>query len=144
MLFVVYNKDSGDIDQAVKNYEPAGYDKLLEDRGLNFIVRDDIHQLIKPGFAYVDIKTEELLERPDMPITLDNEKILAGKGSAIFRGIPRDAKLTIAAAGAILHQLDPFDSDELELSIPLPCTYVITIQKWPFKDYQKSIEAVNG
>jgi hypothetical protein len=78
-----------------------------------------------------------------MPIEVNKTAIKAGGiDSALITGIPNNAKVVVAAVNAVLHTIDPLDATELEIAIPVPCVYRITISLWPFKDQTISIEAI--
>lgn len=136
-LFVVHEAD-GQISQANKVYSPEGYHELLEDRGLSYVAVPD-RGLIRPGHFYVD--KGELLDRPDLTTIIDKRKIKAGgDDSALITGIPRKAKIGVWAVGQLLHEVT--DTDQLEISIPVPCTYTVKIDLWPYKTWSTDIEAV--
>jgi hypothetical protein len=139
-LFAVY-EPTGQLTQANKVYDPEGYDKLLNDAGLTFVAVDT-NTLPSSRDWYVNVTAKELIERPLMPIEVTKTFIKAGGAdSALITGIPKQAKVMVAAAGAVLHTIDPLDATELEIAIPVPCVYHVTISLWPFKDHVISIEA---
>jgi hypothetical protein len=140
-LFAVHDA-AGQLTQANKVYDPEGYDKLLDDAGLTYVAVDTNH-LPSSKDWYVNVTAKELAERPLMPIEITKTVIKAGGvDSALITGIPKTAKVVVAAAGAVLHTIDPLDATELEIAIPVPCAYYVTISLWPFKDQIISIEAI--
>jgi hypothetical protein len=141
-LFAIYN-EQGEIDQAIKHFDPDGYDKLLDDRGLQYIVKEPSEGLIRPGQWYVDITAKELRERPLLATSVDKTVIKAGGGdSALITGIPREARVQIMAAGLVLHAFEKLDADQLEIAIPVPCTYAVAIDVWPYQTWRTTIEAL--
>ncbi|MDD1534551.1 MULTISPECIES: hypothetical protein [unclassified Bradyrhizobium] len=140
-LFAVF-EPSGQLTQANKVYDPEGYDKLLDEHGYTYIAAETN---TLPSFSewYVDVKAKELTARPVMPIAVTKTVIKAGGvDSAVISGIPKQAKAVIGAAGAVLHNVDPLDATELEIAIPVPCVYRVTISLWPYRDHVIAIEAV--
>lgn len=140
-LFAVHDA-TGMLTQANKVYAPEGYGKLLDDAGLTHVAIDTN---TLPSFKdwYVNVSAKELIERPIMPIEVNKTAIKAGGiDSALITGIPKNAKVVVAAVNAVLHTIDPLDATELEIAIPVPCIYRITISVWPFKDQTISIEAM--
>lgn len=136
-LFVVHD-ETGQITQANKVFSPEGYDRLLDDRGLSYVAVPQ-SGLIRPGHFYVDAK--QVKDRPDMPITVGRRTIKAGgKDSTVISGIPRAAKIAIYAVGRLLHEAT--DTDQLEIAIPVPCTYTVKIDLWPYKTWAADIEAI--
>jgi hypothetical protein len=140
-LFAVHDA-TGMLTQANKVYDPEGYDKLLDDAGLTYVAVDTN---TLPSFKdwYVNVSAKELIERPVMPIEINKTVIKAGGiDSALITGIPKNAKVVVAAVNTVLHTIDPLDATELEIAIPVRCVYRITISLWPFKDQTISIEAL--
>jgi hypothetical protein len=140
-LFAVHDA-TGMLTQANKVYDPEGYDKLLDDAGLTYVAVDTN---TLPSFKdwYVNVSAKELIERPVMPIEINKTVIKAGGiDSALITGIPKNAKVVVAAVNTVLHTIDPLDATELEIAIPVRCVYRITISLWPFKDQTISIEAI--
>jgi hypothetical protein len=141
MLFAIHD-ESGRINQANKVYEPEGYDKLLDDLGHKYVSAQSTG-LLPPEHWFVDVSAKELIERPIMNVQVSKTQIKAGdKDSALLTGIPKQSKVFIYAAGTELYKMDPFDAEELELSIPVPCTYTVVIDLWPYKTFRTVIEAV--
>src|SRR5262245_8408011 len=133
-LFAIYD-ETGDIKQAIKHYDPAGYDKLLDDRGLQYVVKEQSEGLLRPGQWYVDA-AKELRERPLLATSVDKTVIKAGgDDSALISGIPREARVRIMAAGHVLHAFEKLDADQLEITIPVPCAYSVTIDLWPYQTW---------
>jgi hypothetical protein len=140
-LFAVHDA-TGMLTQANKVYDPEGYDKLLDDAGLTYVAVDTN---TLPSFKdwYVNVSAKELIERPVMPIEINKTVIKAGGiDSALITGIPKNAKVVVAAVNTVLHTIDPLDATELEIAIPVRCVYRVTISLWPFKDQTISIEAI--
>ncbi|MEY9358940.1 hypothetical protein ABH994_001661 [Bradyrhizobium yuanmingense] len=139
-VFAIY-EPTGQITQANKVYDPFGYDELLDDQGHAYLA---LQSNTLPSFDhwYVDVGAKELATRPAMPVEISKSAVKAGADdTALITGIPNNAKVTIVAAGAVLHSLDPIDASELEIAIPVPCVYSITISLWPYKDCKLTVEA---
>jgi len=137
-VFAIY-EPTGQITQANKVYDPKGYDKLLDEQGHAFLA---LQSNTLPSFEqwYVDVGARELAARPSMSVEISKSAVKAGADdTAVISGIPKQAKVTIVAAGAVLHTLDPIDA--LEIAIPVPCVYSITISLWPYRDCQLTVEA---
>lgn len=140
-------RPDGSIEQALKIFDlPQNYDNLLNERSLSF-VKTNTGQLASHEHWMVDVKTNQLTERPVMPITVNKTIIQAGDtDSALFTGIPKGVTYSISAAGAQIYPIPGqnaiLDGDELEISIPVPCTYTVTLNLWPFKTFVQQIQAV--
>jgi hypothetical protein len=139
-LFAVHDA-AGMLTQANKVYDPAGYDKLLDEAGLTYVAVDTS---ALPSFQdwYVNVSAKELVERPSMSVEVNKTTIKAGADSALITGIPREASVKIHAVGQVLHAFDKLDADQIEISIPVPCSYTVTVELWPFKTWKTTIEAV--
>jgi hypothetical protein len=142
MLYAIYDQ-SGAIVQCNKLYDVdhAKYEKQLDDMGHDWIGVEKAPGLLPPERWYVDVKTDELLERPLMPAAAKAAVIKAG-GDAVITGIPKGASVAVLAAGEVIYSLAALDGDELQFSIPLPCRYRTVIRKWPYQDCSIEIEAV--
>lgn len=139
MLFISHD-DDGRIEQVNKVFDYEGYADKLRDAGHTF-VQNETMRVISPNDFFVS--GGEVLQKRPMPITLDRDTIKAGSSeSAVFRGIPRESRVQIWAVGELLHDLPQFGSDELEIKIPVPCSYVVKVILFPFLDYSRAIEAV--
>ncbi|WP_316234678.1 hypothetical protein [Bradyrhizobium sp. SZCCHNR1020] len=139
-LFVVHD-EAGQITQANKVFDPDGYGDLLADHGHSFVALPDVHHLPRPGHWHVHVGSQELRERPVMPVTIDKPTIRAGgHDTALISGIPREAKVGIYAIGQLLHEVG--ETDQVEIAIPVPCVYRVRITLWPYKDWEAEIEAI--
>lgn len=142
MLYALYTPD-GKIHQANKVYDPSpGYDKLLNDEGYKF-VKADAPGLLPPEQWYVDVKAEELCERPVMSIEISKTVIKAGDDdSALLTGIPKGAKFEVATGGSLVWSGVMDGAEELEVSMPVPCKFVVVINLWPFRSFNAEIEVI--
>jgi hypothetical protein len=142
MLYALYNPD-GSIYQANKVYidDLESYDNLLNDLGHKFVKEPEAPGLLPPEHWMVDVKAQEICERPVMPTTAFAPVIKAGR-NALLLNIPKGAAVAISAAGAVIHSIPKLDGDELEFPIPVPCKYRAVVTLWPFKDCVIDIEAV--
>lgn len=138
MLYTVH--EDGKITQSNKLYSfnEKDYDSRLRDIGYEFI-KEQVDTLADPETEYIFRGSRS--ERPKMPIRLNRKRIKAGgRDAALLLGIPRKATVRVFAIGEMLHELT--DINELELTIPVPCTYVVTAMLFPYRDYSVTIEAV--
>lgn len=148
MMYVVYD-ESGRITQGSQLYhhDYAGTEKIMHDLGQRFF--KERRTLVSPDECYVALKERyaglprpKLRMRSEMPITVSTTTIRAGTNdAAIFRNIPKGAQCTISAAGSSLYDIVMQD-DELELGIPVPCTYWVKFSLWPRRDAVFEIKAV--
>lgn len=139
MLFAAHDED-GRIYMANKVYDPEGYENKLRDHGHDRFVAHESPGLRSPDMFFAN--GGALARRPFMPIAVDKTTIKAGDSdAAIFRGIEKGTRVRIVAAGAVLHDLVLQDA-ELELHIPVPCTYRVIFERWPCRDRAFEIEAV--
>lgn len=139
-LFATHD-ESGRITAATKHFDAEGYDKLLHDAGHKFLVIEK-SPLIGSSEYYVDVPVKELRERPVLQCLVNKRQIKAGSDdSALIVGVPEAAKVRIIAVGQVLHEYDPIDADQIEISIPVPCTYTVTIDLWPYKPWKTDITA---
>ena len=137
-LFAVHD-ETGALTQANKVYAPEGYGKLLDDAGLSYVA---VETSTLPSFKDCYVRNKELTERPDMPIQINKTIVKAGSNdSALITAIPTEASVQVMAAGSVLHSFAKLDADQLEISIPVPCAYTVTINLWPYKTWQTTIEA---
>ena len=147
-LYIVPNED-GSIQQANKVWatDLMDYDKLLDDRGLRFVKEPTAPDLAHPDHFMVDMKKWQRIECPVMPIAINATTIKAGsKESAVITGIPTGAKYLIAGAGAIIAPQSgedgTIDDGRLEILIPVPMTYSVTLTLWPYKLFTVDIQGV--
>lgn len=140
MLYALHHED-GQIHQANKLYdEPGRYDTLLNDLGHTY-VKADAPGLLPPEHWYVDVKAKELCERPIMPIEVTKLRIKAGgKDSTVLKNCFAGARFDVRTMNESIHS-GLLDGTELELFIPVPCIYRITLDYWPYKQFQVDIEA---
>jgi hypothetical protein len=145
-LYVIPNED-GSIAQANKVWatDLMDYDKLLEDRGLLFIKEATAPDLAHPDHFMVDMKNWRRVERPVMSLSISATKIRAGsKESSVITGIPKGAKYVVAGAGTIIApqpgEDGTIDDGRLEILIPVPMTYSVTLTLWPYKLFTVDIQ----
>lgn len=140
MLFALYNED-GSIHQANKVYDPTGYGDLLNERGYKFVAAQ-VEGPLSPDHWMVDIKAKELCERPVMNVSVSKTWVKCGdKDSALFTNCPKQASFCITTSDTPIHS-GVLDATELEVYIPVPCIYRVTLNCWPFKPFAVDIEAV--
>lgn len=144
MLYAIYGSD-GSIRQSNKVWHAADADSKFED-GLRDLgqkfVKSETPYVLSPDLWFVDVKAEELLERPVMPIEISRLHIKAGPDNFTrLTGIPTGAKFRIMAGSTeyLTGQLDP-DGTEIDLSVPVPCTCKVILDKWPYQTFTATIE----
>jgi hypothetical protein len=139
MLYVIHN-EAGEITQANKVFaDPAGYDDRLRDLGHTFI-KKNISSLLSPDHWHA--RGKRLRERPVMFIIVDKTTIKAGGvDSAVLRGCPIGGTYQVSTSGITVHS-GLLDESEMEIFIPVPCIYRVTIDKWPLKTFTADIEAI--
>nr|DAH82766.1 MAG TPA: hypothetical protein [Caudoviricetes sp.] len=139
MLYSVHD-DDGRIIMSNQVFDAEGYDKRLLDHGYKKFVAD-----MHPGLRSHDhwfVQNKGHVKRPKMWVMVDKICIKAGgNDAAVFRGITKGVRLNIFGAGTLLHDL-VMDDAELQLHIPVPCTYRVTFEKWPYRSKLFEIEAV--
>jgi hypothetical protein len=74
-----------------------------------------------------------------MPIEVSATRIKAGR-SAVLKNIPAGARFEVRAANVSIHA-GPLDGTELEIFIPVPCTYRVQLDRWPYQPFVAEIEA---
>jgi hypothetical protein len=147
MLYVLHHEDDherpGEIHQANKLYvdDLKEYDDLLAEMGHKHI-KMNAPGLVPPEKFYVDLKTQTLTNRPIMPIDVSKARIKAGAkdDSAVLKNCPAGAKFEIITGGVSVF-LGLLDGTELELYIPVPCIYRVTLDFWPYQKFTVEIEA---
>lgn len=140
MLFALYNED-GSIHQANKVYDPKGYDQLLLERGQKFVAAE-CPGPVSPDHWFVNVASQELCERPVMPIQVNKTRIKCGNSDfALLTKCPLGSSFVISTSGVAVHS-GLLDGSALELYIPVPCIYRVVLNRWPFKTFTAEIEAV--
>lgn len=138
MLFLIPNED-GRIVQANKVYDPTGYDRRLDEAGVNYVKVDH------PGVLSPDewmVSDGSPTERPNMAVSVDKVRIHAGDNdAAVLVGAPKDVAFSVSVQGSEVWS-GTLPDGELELSVPTPGIYQIVLTKWPFRDFGVTIEAV--
>lgn len=144
MHFSIYQPDGSiyqsnkvwHVDDATRTFENG-----LRDLGQKFVKTPDVH-LLPPDEYFVDVKVEEILKRPIMPVELSKTHFRVGTDDAVLiTGIPPEAKYKIFA-GTTEYISGEMDSDgtEIQFSAPVPSTYSIVLDKWPYRSFRAQIE----
>lgn len=145
MLYAVYERGEldGRIVQATKTYGQPDYGKILADHAMPY-VEGNHPTLISDEDWYVKTSTEELCERPHMAIDVGRNVIKAGgSDSCVARGLPKGAFVTVTLRdGTVTFPRTRYDATELEILIPVPCTYRVFVDHWPYKTFTYEVEAV--
>lgn len=137
-VFNVYEADSGRLTQSNKVFSPKGYDKILHERGHLFVSHD---APAPTDMARFFVNHGVLTERPKMSASVSSTSIKAGGAeAAIFKDVPKNARVTIQTGGLTVWSGVIGDS-HFDLPIPVPCIYRVTIQLWPYVDWVCDVRA---
>lgn len=149
MLYGIYEIDGeqdGRVVQANKIWHKDDADEKFEqglrDFGQRFVKIASAYVLSAEDY-YVDVKAEELIERPVMPIEMSASHLKAGTGDyVLLTGVPASAHWRVMAGGAEYDsgRLDP-DGKEIQFLAPVPATYTIVLERWPYRTFLTKIEA---
>ncbi|MCB1393242.1 hypothetical protein [Nitrobacter sp.] len=138
MLFLVPD-ETGRITQANKVYDPKGYDRRLDEAGVNYVKVNHPGVLSPDEWMVIDGAPTE---RPVMAIAINKVAIKAGDNdAAVLTGAPKDVAFSVSVQGSEVWS-GTLPDGELELSVPTPGLYQITLTKWPYRDFAMTIEAV--
>lgn len=145
MLYALYNEEIGSIHQANKVYDADGlnYDALLHETGHKFVTVNS-PGLLPPDHWFVDVSAKEICERPVMgTVEVNKTRITCGdQDSCLITGIPKQAKARVTMRdGTEVYPPFVLDAEQLEISIPVPCTYRVYLDLWPYKTLTLEIEA---
>lgn len=139
MLFLIPDGE-GRITQANKVYDPQGYDKRLDDAGVKYVKVDHPGVLSSDEWMVSDgvVPTK----RPTMRVSVSKTTIKAGDNdTAILTGAPKDVAFSVSVSGSSVWS-GTLPDGELELSVPTPGLYHVSFNKWPYRDFSVTIEAV--
>lgn len=138
MLFLIPDGE-GRIMQANKVYDPEGYDKRLDDGGVKY-VKVDHHGVLSPDEWM--IADGAPTERPPMTVVISSLCIKAGDNdAAVITGAPKDVTFAVSVGDSSVWS-GTLPDGELELSVPTPGLYLVSFKKWPYRDFNVTIEAV--
>lgn len=144
--FSFHNED-GRITSSHKLYDPEGYDKILNERGIAF------HQhkgRSDRGYADLDRHwinqsggTKEMSVRPRTGIFLSKTTIKAGEMDAarLWNALP-GSTIDMSIGGYALPQVIVPQRGPVYLSSPVPGIYSIFVRKWPYQEWHGQLEAV--
>lgn len=137
ITFNVFNPEDGRVTQSNQLSDPTGYADILNERDYSFVQTAG-------GPLNLDavwVKGGRLRTRPRMRITLDRTRIRAGgSDAAVFRRIPKTAKVTVVTGGLVIYH-GVLGIEDLELPIPVPCVYQVTFELWPYQDWTTEVTA---
>lgn len=146
MLYAVHYTDGetpGEIHQSNKVYydDVKPYEDVLNNLGHSYLKLNS-PGLLPPDRFFVDVKQQQLCDRPLMQIAVSKTQIKAGSttDSAVLKGCPAGAKFDITTGGVSVFS-GLLDGTEMEIFIPVPCIYRITLDFWPFQQFAVEIEA---
>lgn len=144
MLYAIYGPD-GRILQSNKVWHASDADKKFEDglhdRGQKF-VKSETPYVLSPDKWFVNSAAEGLVGRPRMRIEQSKKHMRAGVDDfVLLTGIPTGSNFRIMAGPTeyITGQMDP-DGTEIKLSVPVPCTCQVILDKWPYRTFTATIE----
>lgn len=149
MQYVFHNPD-GKIEHAQKVYlseqELRAYEQRLTDEVKPFIAVEGVSGLLNPDKIWINEATPQLLcDRPTMPVTVDRTKIIAGgSDTLVIRNIPRAATIRVLSSNIEIYAPMALDTDEVEMSIPVPCVYRFEFELWPYQTCVVEVEAVQS
>ncbi len=150
MLYGIYNRDDpkfedGQILQSNKIWHSTDADKKFEDGILDLgqrFVKAETPYVRSPDLWFADTHLENWRERPPMQVEQSKQHMKAGTDDhVLLAGIPRGAKFRIMAGATeyMTGQLDP-DGTEIDLSVPVPCTCKVILDKWPYQTFTATVE----
>lgn len=142
MLFILPD-DEGRIRQANKvNTDVHAYEERLKETNERYF-KFKHHSLISDErWMIVNDSEHPLRRRPRMAVHVDKHVIKAGGvDCAVITGAPKETEFTIISVGEHI-QSGVLPDGELELGIPCPITYDVTLRKWPWQDFKFQIQAV--
>jgi hypothetical protein len=144
MLYAIYAPD-GRIIQSNKVWHASDADKKFEtglrDAGQKF-AKEATPYVLSPDNWFVNVKAEGLVKRPRMRVDQSKRHMRAGTDDFVrLTGIPEGARFRIMA-GATEYLSGKLDSDgtEIDLSVPVPCTCKVILDKWPYRTFTATIE----
>jgi hypothetical protein len=137
MLFLVHD-ERGQITQSNKHYDHEGYDKVLADAGLKFIAIDS-PKVLMPDDYYV--KNGALRERQRMPVRIDRQIMKANKTGVTLSNVPKPCRMTVSVGDLAVHTETIVDGAAY-LESPVPGTYKILLDAWPYLPWTIQIECV--
>lgn len=144
MLYAIYGPD-GRIMQSNKVWHAADanskFETGLHDLGQKF-VKDETPYVLSPDNWFVNVAAEALVKRPRMRIEQSRRHMRAGTDEFVrFSGLPGGAKYRIMA-GAVQYISGQLDADgkEIDLSVPVPCTCKLILDRWPYRTYEATVE----
>lgn len=130
--------------QANKVYEPDGYDRRLDEAGVSYI------KVNRPGVLSPDewmCSTRKgsivpVHRRPTMKVSVDKMAFKAGGNDAVVLiGAPKDVAFSVTVQGSAVWT-GTLPDGELELSVPVPGLYHVRLTRWPYRDFEVTIEAI--
>lgn len=131
-MIVEYNED-GMVTHVISSYMPQLVEKLRE-MGRPFVQIQE-----RPDFNMVTqgyVEGGEIKRRPVLDIQVSDTVIQAdGEDEAVLSGLPDPCDVWI---DGVKHEVT---GGELRISSPMPATYRIAIERWPYMAWAVAIEA---
>lgn len=144
MIYAVHDED-GKVTNIQKtwiaDHEHLAYSYQMQELGHTFVTEDRA-DLVSPDHWMVDVKGGHLSERPEMQVEINKTTFKVGESdSVVLKNIPLNFNYRIMAASAEIWS-GSNDGTELELHSPVPCKWLIVIDKWPYKSWSVEVEAI--
>lgn len=145
MLYASYRPEDGSIYASAKVYDvnAVKYGQQLHDMGHSFVISESAG-LLPPEHYWVNSDLQ-LSERPTVFLQATKRIFKCGDNdSTIITGFIKGSKATIWAPvlNEVIYPTFVVDAEELEISIPTPCTYKVVFDYWPYKSASIEIQAV--
>lgn len=147
MLHALYNED-GSIYHSSKLFageaQIAQWQNELTERGEKFVTLE-APGLLPADKHYVHVNSLSIRERPIMKnIRVDKTRVKCDdKDVSIASGIKSGTRIlvTMLDGTVILDQMA--EGSTLDITLPLPCTMLVTLSKWPYQDFRYEVEGVS-
>lgn len=138
-VFNLYD-DEGKLTQSNKLYDPTGYADRLNELSLKHVPSNHARPLQLDRWH---VKNGELTQRGVMPIVISRTVIKAGdRDFAVLSGVPKGAMITITCGRFMIMNRQSVPPGQIEISIPVPCTYHVTVECMPFRPFVATITAI--
>lgn len=142
-IYSAHDED-GRIYMSNKIYDTTSgdYGKVLADRDIKYVAHSG------NGPANLDqhfVWKGRIADMPKMRVNLNKQRFKAGEQDAIkLRGIPEGAVVEVHAMGyAEALWVHTENTGSAEISVPSPGAYIITITKFPYRQWQMPVSATN-
>jgi hypothetical protein len=143
-VFYAIHDEDGRIIQGNKHFAPTKeYEGQIADLGHKF-VKVKSPGILPPDLWMVSTRNGSIVpihKRPEMRVEVSKTVIKVGDNdAAVLTGAPKDVRCIVRAGSDVIWDI-ALPAGRLELSIPVPVTYRVSLMKWPYRDYNVDIEA---